>query len=184
MDMENIRVQVIEAVHELLEEAELREHDILVLGASSSEVLGSKIGKNSSQEVGETIVSAILPILKEKGIYLAVQGCEHINRSLVVERSCARRYHLEEVTVIPQLHAGGACAVAAYEHAEDPVMVEHICAYAGLDIGDTSIGMHIRYVQIPVRLKIKEIGKAHVTAMKWRPKLVGGERAKYPGKIR
>ncbi len=182
--MVQIKEQVTAALEELLEEADLREHDILVLGASSSEVLGSTIGKNSSQEIGEAIVSTILPILKEHGIYLAVQGCEHINRSLVVERECARRYHLEEVTVIPHLHAGGACAVAAYEHAEDPVMVEHICAYAGLDIGDTSIGMHIRYVQIPVRLKIKEIGKAHVTAMKWRPKLVGGERAKYPGKIR
>lgn len=182
--MESIKEQVIAATNELLEVSDLRENDIFVLGCSTSEVQGDRIGKNSSEEIGEAIVTAILPILREKGIYLAVQGCEHINRSLVVERSCARRFQLEEVTVIPHLHAGGACATAAWNHAEDPVMVEHIRAYAGMDIGDTSIGMHIRYVQIPVRLQIKEIGKAHLTAMRWRPKLVGGARAKYPDKIR
>lgn len=182
MDLDIIRLQVKDAVKELLEVADLRENDIVVLGCSTSEVQGSRIGKNSSAEIGEAVITTILPLIKEQKLYLAVQGCEHINRALIVERECARRYQLEEVTVIPHLHAGGACAESAWNHAKDPVAVEHIRAYAGLDIGDTSIGMHIRYVQIPVRLAIKEIGQAHVTAMKWRPKLVGGPRAKYPDK--
>ena len=177
--MEKIREQVIAAVEELLEEADLREHDILVLGASSSEVQGSKIGQNSSQDVGETIVSTLLPILRDRGIYLAVQGCEHINRALVVERACARRYHLEEVTVIPQLHAGGACAVAAYNHAEDPVMVEHIKADAGIDIGGVLIGMHLKETAVPLKLKNKFIGEARIIAARTRPKFIGGVRAVY-----
>lgn len=109
-----------------------------------------------------------------------MQGCEHINRSLVVEREAAERYDLEIVTVKPALHAGGACAVAAYDRAEDPVMVEHITAKAGMDIGDTFIGQHIKHVQIPVRLDIDQIGAAHATFVRSRPKLIGGPRAIYP----
>ena len=126
------------------------------------------------------VIDAILPVLRERGIFLAVQGCEHINRSLVVEREAAERYDLEIVTVKPALHAGGACAVAAYDRAEDPVMVEHITAKAGMDIGDTFIGQHIKHVQIPVRLDIDQIGAAHATFVRSRPKLIGGPRAIYP----
>ena len=109
-----------------------------------------------------------------------MQGCEHINRSLVIEREAAEKYNLEIVTVKPALHAGGACAVAAYERAIDPVMAEHVVAKAGMDIGDTFIGQHIKHVQIPVRLDINQIGGAHVTFVRSRPKLIGGPRAVYP----
>lgn len=135
LDLQVIRQQVVHATKALLEQANLKAGDIFVLGCSSSEICGGHIGKASSEEVGQVVIDAILPVLRERGIFLAVQGCEHINRSLVVEREAAERYDLEIVTVKPALHAGGACAVAAYDRAEDPVMVEHITAKAGMDIG-------------------------------------------------
>ena len=131
LDLQVIRQQVVHATKALLEQANLKAGDIFVLGCSSSEICGGHIGKASSEEVGQVVIDAILPVLRERGIFLAVQGCEHINRSLVVEREAAERYDLEIVTVKPALHAGGACAVAAYDRAEDPVMVEHITAKAG-----------------------------------------------------
>ena len=109
-----------------------------------------------------------------------MQGCEHINRALVIEQAAAEKYGFEIVTVKPALHAGGACSVAAYERFDDPVMVEHVVAKAGIDIGDTFIGQHIKHVQIPVRVGITEIGGAHVTCVRSRPKLIGGPRAQYP----
>lgn len=181
--MEEIKNRVKLAAEELLEYAKLSEGDIFVLGASTSEVQGMKIGKSSSEDIGHAIVGALLEVLKPRGIYLAVQGCEHINRSLVIEKEAQKAYGYEEVTVKPALHAGGACSMAAYELADDPVVIEHVVAKAGLDIGDTSIGMHVKYVQIPVRLAIKEIGMAHVTALKSRPKLIGGPRAEYPDSV-
>jgi len=178
-DLKEIEDDLHLVVEELVEVAGLKEGDVLALGSSTSEVKGSMIGKDSAEDIGKSIVKAILEVLKPKGIYLAVQGCEHINRSLVVERELAKRDKLEIVTVVPKLHAGGATSMAAYAAAEDPVMVEHIQADAGLDIGDTSIGMQVKFVQVPVRLKLKEIGKAHLTALRSRPKLIGGERAEY-----
>ena len=166
LDLQLIKQQVAHVTEELLKVANLKAGDVFVLGCSSSEICGGHIGKASSKE--------------EKGIYLAVQGCEHINRSLVIEREAAEKYNFEIVTVKPALHAGGACSVAAYARAEDPVMVEHVVAKAGMDIGDTFIGQHIKHVQIPVRLDIKEIGGAHVTFVRSRPKLIGGPRAEYP----
>ncbi|NLM05305.1 MAG: TIGR01440 family protein [Tissierellia bacterium] len=178
-DLKEIEDDLHLVVEELVEVAGLKEGDVLALGSSTSEVKGSMIGKDSAEDIGKSIVKAILEVLKPKGIYLAVQGCEHINRTLVVERELAKRDKLEIVTVVPKLHAGGATSMAAYAAAEDPVMVEHIQADAGLDIGDTSIGMQVKFVQVPVRLKLKEIGKAHLTALRSRPKLIGGERAEY-----
>jgi uncharacterized protein (TIGR01440 family) len=177
--LETIKDQTRRALLELIEKASLKENDIFVLGGSSSEVQGGQIGKNSSLEIGETIIKEVLEILNEKKIYLAVQGCEHINRALVVERELAEKKDLEIVSVVPALHAGGSMALAAYKYMKDPVMVEHIVAKAGMDIGDTEIGMHVKFVQVPVRLSIKEIGKAHLTALSSRPKLIGGERAVY-----
>ena len=110
---------------------------------------------------------------------MAVQGCEHLNRALVVERSVAKARHFEQVTVFPSLHAGGAGQIAAFEKFKDPVEVEHITAEAGMDIGDTSIGMHVKFVQVPVRTSVKQIGLAHTTYLRYRPKLIGGARAKY-----
>ncbi len=180
MDNELIKKQLTDAVEELIKEARYsRPGDIFVLGCSTSEVLGLRIGKGSSQEAGSLIISTLIPLIKAYGFFLAVQGCEHINRSLVVERVVMLRDQLEEVNVIPALHAGGACSVAAYEQFVDPVVVEHITGTLGIDIGDTEIGMHIRHVQRPVRLAVRQIGEARVTSLMYRPKLIGGERARH-----
>ena len=165
--------------HEVLAKAQLKVGDIFVLGCSTSEIAGGVIGKNSSQEIGEWVVETLLAILSEQKIFLAVQGCEHLNRALVVERAAQERYNLEEVAVVPQLHAGGACSVAAFRYFNEPVEVEHLVAKAGIDLGDTSIGMHIKHVQVPIRPSIRELGGAHVTALYSRPKYIGGPRAKY-----
>lgn len=177
--MEKIKEQVINAISELIEEADLKENDILVLGGSTSEIAGGTIGKNSSSDIGSTVIKEVLKITEYKKIKLAVQCCEHLNRALVVERELAEKNNLEIVSVIPALNAGGALSVAAFKQMKDPVLVEHITAKAGIDIGDTEIGMHVRFVQVPLRLKEKYIGKARVTALKSRPKLIGGVRAIY-----
>lgn len=166
-------------VTDVLAEGKLRKGDLFVLGCTTSEIVGGHIGKNSSQEVGQWVIKTLLDILKPAGIQLAVQGCEHLNRALVVERSVAEAKNFEIVEVRPALHAGGACSVAAFEQFTDPVEVEHVVAQAGIDIGDTSIGMHIKHVQVPVRPSIKELGGAHVTALRSRPKYIGGPRAEY-----
>lgn len=178
-DLTTIALQTRQAVNELLEQTSLKVGDIFVLGCSSSEILGQKIGKHSNLEIGQTIIQTLREILQPKGIFLAVQGCEHLNRALVVERSCASKYNLEIVSVCPSLDAGGAAQVAAFQQFNDPVEVEHIVANAGMDIGDTCIGMHIKFVQIPVRTSIQTIGQAHTTYLSSRPKLIGGPRAKY-----
>ena len=165
---------------DVIDKADLKQGALFVLGLSTSEVLGSHIGKGSSQETGEVIVKTILDILEEKGIHLAVQGCEHVNRALVVERQVAEQFGLEMVSVLPTLHAGGSGQLAAFQFMKDPVEVEFIKAHAGLDIGDTAIGMHVKHVQVPIRPLLREIGHAHVTALASRPKLIGGARAHYP----
>lgn len=178
-DLNEIREQVTTGLNELLEQAGLSEGDLFVLGCSTSEIQGRHIGKYPSIEIGRAVVSSIIDVLKPRGLHLAVQGCEHLNRALVVERSVAREHGFEIVTVFPSEHAGGSCQIAAFENMDDPVEVEHIVAQAGMDIGDTSIGMHVKFVQIPVRTSVKEVGAAHVTYLRSRPKLIGGERAKY-----
>ncbi|MEI5992605.1 TIGR01440 family protein [Candidatus Enterococcus mansonii] len=171
--------QLLKGLEEYFEQVELESGNIFVLGCSSSEINGNTIGKKSSKETGEMIVSTLRQFLDQKSIYLAVQGCEHINRSLVVEKEVAKHYHFERVSVVPSLHAGGAAAMSAYHQFSDPVVIEKIVAHGGIDIGDTSIGMHIKYVQVPIRTTIKEIGAAHTTYLWTRPKLIGGERAIY-----
>ena len=179
MDLAKIGAETRQIVLDVLDKAALVEGDIFVLGLSSSEVVGGRIGQNSSLEVGQVIVKTILDILEEKGIFLAVQGCEHRNRALVVERALANKKDLEMVNVLPTLHAGGSGQLAAFQYMKDPVEVEFIVAQAGLDIGDTAIGMHVKHVQIPIRPILKELGAAHVTALASRPKLIGGARAAY-----
>lgn len=168
-----------EIMLDILAESKLKKGELFVLGCTTSEVVGGVIGKNSSEEVGRWIVSTIKAILDEKGIQLAVQGCEHINRALAMERSTAEARGYEIVSVVPQLHAGGSCSVAAFKLFDDPVEVEHVTAQAGIDIGDTSIGMHVKHVQVPIRPAIRELGSAHVTALHSRPKYIGGPRAAY-----
>lgn len=179
MDIDAIGLQVKNACLELIDAAGLAPGQILVLGASSSEICGGVIGKASNTEVGAAVAAAALSAAGEKGVFLAVQGCEHINRALAVERAAAERYNLEIVGVVPVPKAGGPVCAAAYGLMDDPVMAEHINAHAGLDIGDTSVGMHVRFVQVPVRLSAGAVGAARVTALKSRLKLIGGERAVY-----
>ncbi|KRM62353.1 hypothetical protein FC26_GL002417 [Paucilactobacillus vaccinostercus DSM 20634] len=178
-DFEESQRQLRQGLTEFLENAQFPKDSLIVLGSSTSEIQGHVIGKHSSIEVGRMVIGTIMPLLKRYGLHLAVQGCEHINRSLLIERREAEKRGFEEVTVFPALNAGGGTQVAAYEQFDDPIEVEHIVAAGGIDIGDTSIGMHVKFVQIPVRTSIKEVGLAHVTYLKSRPKLVGGERAHY-----
>lgn len=166
-------------MEEVLALSQIQPGQLFVLGLSSSEVIGGHIGKQSSLEVGQVIVKTILEIVAEHGVFLAVQGCEHVNRALVVERAVALAKGLEIVNVLPSLHAGGSGQLAAFEYMVDPVEVEFVTAYAGLDIGDTAIGMHIKHVQVPLRPTLRQIGQAHVTALASRPKLIGGSRALY-----
>lgn len=177
--MKEIAEQTARAVEELLHESKLKKGELVILGGSSSEVKGEHIGKASSQEIGEVIVSEVHKRIQREGLYLAVQCCEHLNRALVVEEAYARSHGLTMVNALPQLHAGGSFAVAAWKLAAEPCLVEAVQAAAGLDIGDALIGMHLRPVAIPLRLAQKEIGKAHVTAARTRLKLIGGSRAVY-----
>ncbi|WP_156021008.1 TIGR01440 family protein [Streptococcus ruminantium] len=179
MLLKEIKAQTKQLVEEVLELSNLQKGQIFILGLSSSEVIGGYIGKNSNLEVGEAVVETTLSILEPKGIYLAVQGCEHLNRALVVERELAIQKDLEIVNVLPTLHAGGSGQLAAFKYMKDPVEVEFITAQAGIDIGDTAIGMHVKHVQVPIRPSLREIGQAHVTALASRPKLIGGARAAY-----
>lgn len=179
MNTDKLTNDLIQIVEDVTEVAQLQAGNTFVLGCSTSEIVGGMIGKNSSQEVGELIVSTLKEYLDQHRINLAVQGCEHLNRALVVERAYAKQADLDEVFVVPALNAGGAASVAAFKYFRDPVVVEHIVAQAGLDIGDTAIGMHVKHVQVPVRPSIKKLGSAHVTALRTRPKFIGGPRAQY-----
>jgi len=173
----DIKTQCEKAVKELIEFAKLKSGDILVVGCSTSEVVGSKIGTNSDPDTAEQIFDGIYSVLKEKGIFLAVQCCEHLNRAIVTEKQAVP--FSEIVNAIPQKKAGGSLATVAYKSFNQPVVVEEIKADAGMDIGDTFIGMHLKKVAVPVRLSIKEIGNAHLTCARVRPKFVGGSRAVY-----
>ncbi len=167
------------AVEALFTVANLRPGQILVVGGSTSEIVGKRIGTSGSLEVARAVLDPLMEVTAAHQVYLAVQGCEHINRSLVLERAAVEKYGFEEVTVVPVAKAGGSLATVAYEAYADPVMVQSISAHAGIDIGDTFIGMHLRPVVVPVRLPFDEIGSAHLTLARTRPRLVGGERAVY-----
>ena len=167
------------AINELIEISGIRSGEIMVIGCSSSELTGGTIGKASAPEAAEALLDAVYPILKEKGLFLAAQCCEHLNRALVLERECAEKYGLEIVSVVPKTKAGGSFATTAYENFNAPVVVEAIKAHAGVDIGSTLIGMHLRAVAVPVRLSMKQLGQANVTFARTRPKYIGGPRAQY-----
>ena len=172
-----IKIQCENAVKELIEIAKLKKGDILVVGCSTSEVVGGKIGTNSDPNTAELIFEGIYNTLKDKGIYLAVQCCEHLNRAIVTERAAVP--FADAVNVIPQKKAGGSLATVAYRSFNEPVVIEEIKADAGMDIGDTFIGMHLKNVAVPVRLSTKQIGEAHLTCARVRPKFIGGIRAVY-----
>lgn len=175
----SIGLQTRQIVEQLLTEADLKEGQVLVIGCSTSEVAGEAIGSHSSMELAGEIVEALLPLLSQRGVFLAAQCCEHLNRALIVEQAAADRYGWEPVCVIPRPKAGGSFATTVYQRMEHPVVVEHIRAHAGIDIGDTLIGMHLRDVAVPVRISPAAIGGARVVCARTRPKLVGGARAYY-----
>ncbi len=177
---DEIREQAAAAMRELLDTAKVPADGIVVVGCSSSEIVGARIGKGSTPEAAEAVLEGILPLLRERGLYLAAQCCEHLNRALIVEREAAEKFGYEPVCVIPQPKAGGSFATAAWKNMADPVAVEHVRAHAGLDIGCTMIGMHLREVAVPLRLQTKLVGEASVNAARTRPKLIGGARAVYP----
>ena len=177
--LNKIKNDAITAFSELLEQSNIKSGEILVVGCSSSELLGGTIGKNSAPEAADALLDAVYPLLCEKGIFLAAQCCEHLNRALIIERECAQKYGLEIVCVVPQPKAGGSFATAVYKKMKDPVAVECIKAHAGIDIGATLIGMHLKAVAVPVRLSISKIGEAPIVCARTRPKFIGGERAKY-----
>ncbi|ACB84188.1 TIGR01440 family protein [Natranaerobius thermophilus JW/NM-WN-LF] len=170
---------------ELLYEANLDDGEIIVIGCSTSEVMGEKIGSSSSWEIAESIYEGIISAINsyltdyQKQLFLAFQCCEHLNRALLIEEKCLQQYNFEQVTVVPSPKAGGSLPSVAYTRFDSPVMIERITAHAGLDIGDTFIGMHLKPVAVPVRPSIQNIGSAHVTMAKTRPRLIGGNRAIY-----
>ncbi len=182
--LSEIKNQSHRAASELVELAGLKKGDIFVVGCSSSEVCGDKIGTNSNFEVATTIFEGVYEVLSEKGIFLAAQCCEHLNRAIVIERECLEKYNLDEVSAIPQPKAGGSFATNAYRNFINPVLVETIRGNAGIDIGGTLIGMHLKAVCVPVRLSVKQIGSAPIICAKTRPKLIGGERAVYSEEFR
>lgn len=175
----NIKNETAAIILELLEKTRLTTGQLLVIGCSSSEIIGSTIGKGSSPEAASAVVETIMPLLKKAGVLIAAQCCEHLNRALIVEKSTAEKFGLEIVNVRPRLKAGGSFATAVYEAMNEPVAVEHIKADAGLDIGSTLIGMHLKNVAVPLRLSGTRIGEAYVTAAYTRPKYIGGCRADY-----
>lgn len=175
--MTEIREQAVKAAEELCDAAGLKKGQILVVGCSSSEIIGKKIGSCSSEETAQEVYDALQSVLRPRGIYLAAQCCEHLNRAIIIEAEAVPG--AEICNVVPQPKAGGSFATAAYNDMKNPVALEEIKADAGLDIGNTLIGMHLKRVAVPVRLKEKYIGEAPLTAARTRPKFIGGCRAVY-----
>ena len=179
MELSELTAQARQATEELLEAAHLETGDIFVVGCSSSEIRGGRIGHDSSMEVAAAVLAGVLPPLQEQGVYLAAQCCEHLNRSIVIEREVAKKYGCQIVAAIPQPHAGGSWATNCWRTFKDPVLVEEVKAAAGMDIGGTLIGMHLRRVAVPVRLSIDHIGEAILLCARTRPPFIGGSRAVY-----
>ena len=181
MNYQEIYNQAAEAVKELLDENRpgFNPARLLAIGCSSSEIAGGVIGHDSAYEYGEAVAQAVLDAASERGFAPAFQCCEHLNRALVMERFAAEHFNCEIVCAVPRKKAGGSLATAAWKRMDDPVLVESVRADAGLDIGLTLIGMHLKSVAVPIRLKRDHVGAAIVTAARTRPRLIGGERAKY-----
>ena len=176
---ESIKTQANALIEEFLRKTDAKEGSLLIIGCSTSEILGETIGTHSAYEAAEALFFGIYPVLKERGIRLAAQCCEHLNRALVVERSTAISLGYEPVCVVPKPKAGGSFATACYENFSEPIVVEHIRADLGIDIGGTLIGMHLKEVAVPLRLEHHVIGKANIICAYTRPKLIGGARAVY-----
>lgn len=166
-------------VREFLEQAKLKKGNLVVIGCSTSEIAARHIGSYSNAELGEAVFSALYEELEASGLSVAAQCCEHLNRALIMTETDAERFGYEAVNVMPQIKAGGSFATAAWKLMENPVAVEHISAHAGIDIGDTLIGMHLKAVAVPVRIEHPVIGGAHIVCARTRAKYIGGARAHY-----
>ena len=171
--------ELVVILSEYQKQAQLKPGQLFVIGCSTSEVVGEKIGTAGTDDIASSLYEAFVQFWSDKGIQLAFQGCEHINRALVMERETAQARGYDEVTVVPVRKAGGAMASFAFRAMKDPVIVEHIQAQGGIDIGDTFIGMHLKHVAVPVRVSARKLGEAHITLARTRPKMVGGARAVY-----
>ncbi len=177
--MNDVYKNSFDAAKELIDIAGLKSGDTVVIGCSTSEVIGEKIGTSGTLEVALAIFNGLNAAFSEKGIYIAAQCCEHLNRAIIIEKEKADALRLEQVCVVPHPHAGGSFATSAWQTMKNPVAVEEIKADAGIDIGTTLIGMHLKRVAVPVRLTNNTIGEAKLSAARTRPKYIGGERAKY-----
>ncbi|SFT25212.1 TIGR01440 family protein [Paenibacillus sp. BC26] len=179
MDSAQLTKDVETVVRELAAVSGIRQGQLLVIGVSTSEVLGQRIGTSGTLETAAAIYAGVEKVRQELQFYPVYQCCEHLNRALVMEREAAERYGLELVSAIPVRKAGGSMAAYAFQKLQDAVLTETVQAHAGIDIGDTFIGMHLKRVAVPVRPTIRAIGSAHLTMAYTRPKLIGGERAVY-----
>ncbi|TLS36723.1 TIGR01440 family protein [Pseudalkalibacillus caeni] len=182
LDLKEVSKQVRQALTDLQTYASLSSRHLLVIGCSSSEVMGKHIGTAGTEDIAGAVYEAVKDFQEETGVELAFQCCEHLNRALAVERETAYNRGYEIVAAVPTRKAGGSMAAYAFSQFKDPVLVEFLKADAGIDIGDTFIGMHLRHVAVPVRSSVKQVGQAHLTMARTRPKLIGGERASYPSK--
>lgn len=183
LNVENITLAAKKGILELLDKAKLEKGDIFVVGCSSSEITGATIGQGSDLDAAKAVLDGIYPVLKERGIYLASQCCEHLNRAIIIEKQAAKEHGLTIVNAVPQKKAGGSFATNVWAALECPCAVEAVQADAGMDIGGTLIGMHLKAVAVPVRTSVDKIGKANVIYARTRPKFVGGERAVYDPEI-
>lgn len=177
--LDQLQEELQSIIQEWEETETLEQGDLFVIGCSTSEVAGQEIGTSGSEEIAAEIFAAMEKLQQRTKVHLAFQCCEHLNRALVVEKSTMEKFSLEAVTVIPIRNAGGSMAAHAYQHMEEPVVVEKIQADAGMDIGETLIGMHLKPVAVPLRFKQRYLGDARINYAKTRPKLIGGERAVY-----
>ncbi|MFD1203798.1 MULTISPECIES: TIGR01440 family protein [Sporosarcina] len=173
------KLQLEQLLSEMAEQTKFTPHTVFVVGCSTSEIAGQRIGTAGALEVAEALFEPLHDFAKKHKLFLAFQGCEHINRALTIEREAADKFGYEPVSVLPAINAGGSMSTYAYEHLKDSVVVESVRANAGIDIGQTLIGMHLKPVAVPIRTSIDKIGDAVVTAATTRPKLIGGERAVY-----
>lgn len=179
VDLPTIEKQVRMSFKELVDHARLIGGQIVVVGCSTSVIGGHRMGQNSSPEIADAVLNGLLPLAHQHQLYIAIQGCEHINRALVVEQACADAYHLEQVWVVPHQKAGGSLAARAMDRFAHPIVVESIQAHAGIDIGDTFIGMHLKPVVVPIHPPHPFIGQAHLTMARTRPRYIGGPRSWY-----
>ncbi len=179
MQLDQWAQDIREILAEWRESKILQPGDVFLVGCSTSEVAGERIGTSGSEEIAEMIFRELQFFKEQTGIHLAFQCCEHLNRAIVIEKEVMQKHNLSQVSVVPVRTAGGSMAAYAYKHLPDAVVVEHIQADAGMDVGETMIGMHLKHVAVPLRFKQRYIGRARVNQAMTRPKLIGGPRAKY-----